>query len=157
MLADERMQVVKGFALTLLQRLNRNKCALATVVFSGEQSRILLHPTRSIQITREHITNIPCEGATPMAAGLQTTLQLIRMQKRKDPLQNIILVMLSDGEANVPLMKGGNIEKELRILAEQIYKDGTRSIIFTTDRIAQRHPTIRLLKKHLSASLYSLH
>ncbi len=105
MLSEERMQLVKGFSLMLLNRVNRNRCAVAIVVFSGEQARIILQPTRSIQMTREQITDIPCEGTTPMAAGLQLTLQLIRAQKRKKTLQNITLIVLSDGEANIPLIR----------------------------------------------------
>lgn len=153
MLVENRLQLAKGFALMLLNRINRNQCLLALVAFSGEQAHILLHPTRSIQIIRDQISDIPCDGATPLADGLQKVRQIIITQKRKNPSGIITLVILSDCEANVPLTRMGHIEKELRILARQIHKEDIRTIIINTDRQMQQQRILKLLGKELAASM----
>jgi magnesium chelatase subunit D len=68
-------------------------------------------------------------GATPLADGLWQGWQLIRNERRKDPSLRPLLVLLSDGEPNIPLVAGGEVLPELLGLAGQLRRDRIPALV----------------------------
>jgi Mg-chelatase subunit ChlD len=131
--AERRMRAAKGAVLGLLTRAYQKRDSVSVIAFGGEEARILLQPTRSISLAKRHLRELPVGGATPFAHGLVTARQVIASQRGKNPALEPILVIISDGEANVPLNRGAAVNEELFALARRISRDGYHVTVIDTN------------------------
>jgi magnesium chelatase subunit D len=136
--AEARMRAAKGAVLAILRKAHQSRRRVAFVAFSGERARVLLPPTRSIAFAQECLVSLPSGGATPFADGLRQAWHLIRTARAKDPAAEALLVVISDGEANVPLIEGTEPKEELLSLAAGMRREGL-SAVFIEAR-AWPHP-----------------
>lgn len=120
----ERMRAAKGAVLALLTAAYQNRDQVALVAFRERQAEVLLRPTSSVLLAQQRLRRLALGGATPLAAGLWEAWQLIRNERRKQPGLQPLLVLVSDGEANVPLTPGADILPELADLARRIRREG---------------------------------
>lgn len=124
-----RMKAAKGAILGLLTAAYQNRDQVALVAFRGQGAELLLRPTASVLLAQQQLRSLPLGGATPFADGLWRAWQLIRNERRKQPNLQPLLVVVSDGEANVPLVPGGAVFPELYRLAQQISQDRIGSVV----------------------------
>lgn len=99
--ARERMEATKGAILSLLidAYQKRNRVALITVRGAGAEE--VLPPTRSIEVAHRHLAEIETGGRTPLWAGLERAAALVLRERRHEPDLVPLLVLVSDGRANV--------------------------------------------------------
>lgn len=128
-----RMAVAKAAALSLLATAYLTRDRVALVVFGGERADVVLHPTNSITQARDRLRRLPAGGATPLADALSKAHQLVLTDCRKNPGSKPWLVVLSDGEANVPLRPGRNVTTELEAIAAHIRRGAIRTVVFDTN------------------------
>ncbi len=126
---EDRMAAAKGAVLALLKHAYQDRDMVALVSFRDESARVLLQPTTSVALARKRLRNIPAGGSTPFAAGMECAHEIIKLQRIKDPEVRPILVILSDGEANVPLTPGTPVLPELLDIAQTIREDSIISVI----------------------------
>ena len=124
----QRMQVAKGAVIALLRHAYQGRHRVALVAFGGEEARVVLPPTHSVNLAVERLREMPSGGATPMADGLQKALQIVQTERLKHPGIRPVLVVISDGEANVPLVSGVPPLRELLALAERIHRAKITSV-----------------------------
>ena len=125
----ERMKAAKGAVLGLLTAAYQNRDQVALIAFREQHAQILLRPTSSVQLAQQHLRKLPLGGATPLADGLWQAWQLIRSERQKQPALQPFLVVVSDGEANVPRVPGADIVTELNGIAEQLAKDRIEALV----------------------------
>jgi Mg-chelatase subunit ChlD len=125
----ERLRAARGAAFTLLEKARLRRLHLALLVFRGRRARVFLQPTASIALARRCLQRLPLGGATPFADGLRLALGMIRSQRIKNPRLGVTLVILTDGEANVPLTPGGDCRLELDTLARLIRRENIASLV----------------------------
>jgi magnesium chelatase subunit D len=124
-----RMAAAKGAVLALLRDAYVERCRVALVAFRGERAEVLLPPTRSIALARERLRRLPIGGATPFADGLWRAWRLIRRERARSPGLRPLLVVISDGEANVPLQAGRKAREELLALAARMRGEGIPALV----------------------------
>lgn len=124
-----RMAAAKGAALALLRDAYVTRCRVALVACRGERAEVLLPPTRSIDLARERLRRLPVGGATPLADGLWRGWQLIRRERARTPWLRPLLVVISDGEANVALRPGRDVTDELLEIAGGIRGEGIPALV----------------------------
>jgi magnesium chelatase subunit D len=97
---QHRLDLAKEAAAGLLDssRLGRDEVALMT--FRGESADLVLPFTRQVDRIGAALVGLPAGGRTPLAAALHDA---VRVLKGRDPA---ILVLLTDGRANVGLTDG---------------------------------------------------
>lgn len=124
----QRMRAAKGAVLALLRVAYQHRHRVALVSFGGEHATVILPPTSSVNLAVQRLKNLPTGGATPMADGLHKSLKIIRSERRKAPGLRPLLLVISDGEANVPMC--GNLPplQELSRLAQQIRQEKVQSV-----------------------------
>lgn len=127
-----RMKAAKGAILGWLAAAYQRRDQVALVAFQGERADILLHPTSSIFLARQQLRRLPVGGATPFAAGLLQAWNLISAARLKQPGLDALLVILSDGEANVPLMPGADAGAELLELGQRLRKRKLKTLVVDT-------------------------
>ena len=102
MAARKRMEAVKGTVLSLLTEAYEKRDTVGVIAFRGIAAEVLLYPTQSIELAEEAMISLPTGGRTPLPDALQTAVNLLAdfdIKKGYHP----ILVILTDGKANVPL------------------------------------------------------
>ena len=101
--AKQRMVETKGAILSLLQDAYQKRDKVGMVAFKGEQAEVLLPPTNSVELAQKCLVEMPVGGKTPLAAGLVKAQEVIRQQLKRSPHMRPIVVILSDGKANVAM------------------------------------------------------
>jgi magnesium chelatase subunit D len=91
--AQDRMRLVKGAAVGLIERSVHRRDEVAVIVFRGAAAEILVEPTGDVEIVRNALEYLPTGGRTPLAHALELAGQLLA--------EDTILILLTDGHANV--------------------------------------------------------
>ena len=90
----------------LLRTAYRMRDRVGVVALRGRGARVLVPPTRSVVLAERHLADLETGGTTPLAAGLAAGLQMITLAERRDRTVEPVLVVLSDGRANVGARPG---------------------------------------------------
>ena len=93
---------------------------------------MLLEPTRSVDRAEEDLRELPTGGRTPLPHALQLALTTVK-QARNGKECAPIMILLSDGKANVALGDGGDAWQESLLLAEQLAAAGVASLVLDTE------------------------
>ena len=97
--ALQRLAEAKGAVELLLADCYVRRDQVALIAFRDEQAELLLPPTRSLVRAKKTLAALPGGGATPMAAALDLTRDMVeRAGKQGTTMQYVIL---TDGAANV--------------------------------------------------------
>lgn len=140
-----RMKAAKGAILGWLIAAYQQRDQVALVVFRGQQAMVLLPPTSSVLLARQCLRQLPVGGATPFADGLWQAWQLVCSARQKHCQLEPLMVVVSDGEANVPLVKGADVLPELFTLAGRLRKERIKSIIVDSGSTTAGNKNLRRL------------
>jgi magnesium chelatase subunit D len=97
--ADRRMEAAKGAALSLLLDAYQRRDRVALVTFAGEEARVALRPTGSVEVAQARLAELPTGGRTPLGAGLRAALDVARSARHRDPDRRPVIVVVTDGRA----------------------------------------------------------
>ena len=103
--AQRRMVAVKGAILSLLLDAYQRRDKVGLIAFRGTAAQVMLPPTSSVDLAQLYLRDMPTGGRTPLSHGLVTALQVIESEKMKDRKALPLLIVLSDGRANIALGK----------------------------------------------------
>jgi magnesium chelatase subunit D len=131
MAAEERMSATKGAVLSLLLDAYQRRDRVGMVVFRKNSAELILPPTNSVELAQKHLANLPTGGRTPLAHGLKLGLDAVVSSLRTDDIP--LLVLVSDGRANVNLYGGDPVE-EAKNIACKIASKGIQSITIDTEQ-----------------------
>ena len=136
--ANRRMESAKGAVLSLLLDSYQQRDKVGMVAFRGNQADTLLPLCSSMDLAYKRLKELPTGGRTPLAAGLEKGLNLLLNEKQKDEGAIPVLLLISDGRANVSSGSGNKeIEKELLALAEQARAKGINMIVIDTEVVSK--------------------
>jgi len=127
-----RMSAALGAIESLAARayLNREKVCLIT--FRDHHAQLVVPPTDSVMRIRQQLNRLPVGGATPLAAGLKKAGQVIAQARCKDQAVEPLLVLISDGEATMPLHPGADPTQELLGIAQQLRHEMVPALVIDT-------------------------
>ena len=103
MSARHRMEAVKGAVMALLQDAYQQRDRVGVISFRGPKAEVLLEATNSVELAEKKLKRLPTGGRTPLAHALALSHETLRRVLSKDPEQALLLIVLSDGKANVPM------------------------------------------------------
>src|SRR5260221_123603 len=83
---------------------------VAILVFRFAQGRLVLPPTRNFTSARRCVEKLYVGGCTPLATGLLEGLRLAESERLRDPAVKPLLIVLTDGLANIDL--SGNMRSD---------------------------------------------
>ncbi|MEO1152776.1 MAG: VWA domain-containing protein, partial [Pseudomonadota bacterium] len=104
--AMARLAEAKGAVELLLAEAYARRDHVALVAFRGTEAELLLPPTRSLVQTKRRLAALPGGGGTPLAAGIETGMEIAR--RGRDHGMTPTLVLLTDGRANIALDGSAN-------------------------------------------------
>jgi magnesium chelatase subunit D len=142
--AQERMRLVKGAASSLLTRSFKNGDEAAIIVFRGTAAQVVLEPTRTLPEAITAFEYLPTGGRTPLAHALDLA------QSYLTPAT--VLVLLTDGRANVSLGEGDPWQEALEIAS----RIKTTALVVDTENSAERLGRPRQLAEVMAAEYVGL-
>ena len=101
--AQRRMVAVKGAVMSLLLDAYQRRDRVGLIAFRGTGAELLLPPTGSVEMAQWCLQEMPTGGRTPLARALYLALETLETERLKDRDVLPLLVLLSDGRANVSL------------------------------------------------------
>jgi magnesium chelatase subunit D len=122
-MARQLMPKTKRVLLALLQNAYEKRDRVAMLVFRFAQGRIVMPPTRNFARARRCVEELYIGGCTPLATGLLEGLRLAETERLRDPTAKPILIVLTDGLANVDLsgnMRHDTPQRDALHVAEEI-------------------------------------
>ncbi len=131
MAAEERMSATKGAILSLLLDAYQRRDRVGMIAFRKNTAELILPPTNSVELAQKCLTKLPTGGRTPLAHGLKLGMDTVKHAMRDEDVP--LLVLVSDGRANVNL-SGGDPVEEAKCLAHEIASEGIHSIAVDTER-----------------------
>ena len=132
MAALQRMEMVKGTVLALLRDAYERRDEVGMIAFRGTKAELLLSPTRSVDTAERQLRELPTGGRTPLAHALQIASDLLTQYSgpsRPQPL----LIVLSDGKANVPLDGTGDAWEQALQYAQTFGRKGIAALVLDTE------------------------
>ena len=132
--AQRRMVAVKGAVLSLLLDAYQRRDRVALISFRGTEADLLLPPTNSVDLAQLYLQDMPTGGRTPLSRGLYLALECLETERLKDRNVLPLVVLLSDGRANVALDgSGGNAVEEARGYASIFDEKHITSVVIDTE------------------------
>ena len=154
MAAQQRMEAVKGAVLALLTDAYQQRDEVAVIAFRGAAATLLLPPTRSVDLAEQGLRELPTGGRTPLPHALQ--LALATLEQVNGSGMPPLLVLLSDGKANVALGDSGDPWQETLQLAGLLAGRGVPALVLDTETGYLRLGRARQLAQALGAECLSL-
>ncbi len=151
MAAQQRMEAVKGAVLSLLTDAYQQRDQVAVISFRGESAQLLLSPTRSVDLAEQNLRELPTGGRTPLPHALSVALETL--EKTDMPP---LLVVLTDGKANVALTDGNDPWQESLKFAGLFAERGVAALVLDTETGYLRLGKARQLAQALAAEYLTL-
>ena len=133
--ASNRMESAKGAVMSLLMDSYQQRDRIGMVAFKGNAADVLLPLCSSVDLAFDRLRELPTGGKTPLGVGLNTGLNLLLGEKRKNDETIPIMVLISDGRANVSVGENGSIKEELLSIAEEARSAGIHVVILDTESV----------------------
>jgi magnesium chelatase subunit D len=140
--AMQRMEGAKGAVLSMLMDSYQKRDKIGMVAFKGTEAEIILPPCSSVDLALSRLQALPTGGKTPLCAGLSRGLQLLHSELKKDIETKTMMVLISDGRANVGM--GGKIRDELMEISAQSRQLGVQTIVIDTEVVESSFMDMRL-------------
>jgi len=99
MAARKRMEQVKTAILSLLLDAYQRRDKVGLVTFRGDGAQVALPPTHSVDVAARRLAELPAGGRTPLAEGLLTAAEVLRVESVRDPRRRPLLIVVTDGRA----------------------------------------------------------
>ena len=148
MAAEQRMQATKSAVLSLLRDAYQRRDRVGLITFQREGARVLLPLTNSVELAERRLRAMPTGGKTPLTHGLLLGYDLLSRAKRRDPETLPLMVVLTDGQANVSLT-GMRPQEEAYRMAAFIAEAEIKALVIDTE-----HPSfVRGLARELANQL----
>lgn len=139
-MALNRIAQAKGALARLLQQSYIKRDRVALVSFRGQRADIMLRPSGSTARAKRVLDSLSIGGATPLAAGLMSALEITRIIRRQSA-ERVVLLLFTDGRANVSLSHSETRDKaarqreianELKQLGAALHQAGVATIVVDT-------------------------
>ncbi|MDP2183305.1 MAG: putative cobaltochelatase [Actinomycetota bacterium] len=132
--AQRRMIETKAAILSLLIDAYQKRDRVGMVVFRGNSAELLLPPTNSVELALRKLEEMPVGGKTPLSSGLARAYEVAKTHLRKDPDTPPLLVLITDGRANVSMsdMKPLDEARKVAIAIEE--EEDIKTLVIDTEK-----------------------
>ncbi len=132
--ARQRMIETKGAILSLLLDAYQKRERVGMIAFKGDRAEVLLPPTNSVELAQKYLSELPVGGKTPLAAGLSKAYEVVRQHLKRSPHMRPIVVILSDGRANVAADGGSPLAEAYRVATALREEAGAKYLVIDTEK-----------------------
>ncbi len=131
---QQRMVATKGTILSLLRDAYVKRDRVGLIAFRDLVAEVVVPPTGSAALAAMRLTWLGSGGTTPLSIGLFAAVRTLETEGTRDPGRKPLLVLITDGRANVAYFGGEPFEEAVRI-ARMIRRMKVTSLVIDTDRM----------------------
>ena len=160
---QKEMERLKATACSWIEDSYQKRDNVGLVAFRNHQAHSLmpLCPRSHFKKALECIGDLPSGGGTPLAAGLLEAMRLLFYAPKRYAGFAPVIILLSDGRANVPTHNAIDIDSEIRMICQKIRSLGILLVFVDTESEAVncdsgKYGPVRDVLKALSWSHYSM-
>ncbi|MGQ9539291.1 MAG: VWA domain-containing protein [Candidatus Bathycorpusculaceae bacterium] len=142
------VEAVKEALLGLHGDAYRFRDRVGIVALKDMGAVVVQHPITNLRVVAKKLIDLRVSGYTPLAAGMLKAWEVLKEAKRRDPSTVPIMVIITDGSANVPLKRSletGEVRQieEVRIIVRE-YEDLAIRDVLSVSKLVRREgiPTI---------------
>jgi len=139
MISERKVNKIRGILNRIILNINKNKDKLAVIGFKGQGSEIIIPNTKRPSSFLDKLEKITVGGTTPMAAGLEKALKILKAEKKQGEFIPM-LILLSDGMPNVGLKNSyikntsGNPVNDALAIGKELGENAIYTIIIDFDK-----------------------
>lgn len=115
--AHRRMVETKAAIMSLLLDAYQKRDKVCMIVFRGDDAKIVLPLTGSVDMAGKHLAELAIGGRTPLSAGLSKAAEVLFQVLHKTPSARPLVLVVTDGKANVGLGEGAPHREAVEIAA----------------------------------------
>jgi Mg-chelatase subunit ChlD len=145
---------IRAAVMNLHKSAYHQRDRVGLIVFKGNEAFTIQPPTSNLNLVMRKLVQIGASDFTPLAAGMVKAWQLFRIEKYRNKEIIPILVMISDGIANVPLERTlspftrqrfmNSSQADVLDAAFLLAKSNIQMIVINPDhRLEERYPKIK--------------
>lgn len=136
------LEAVQEALLRLHGDAYRSRDRVGIVALKGLDAVTIQQPITNLRVVANKLVNMHISGFTPLAAGIHKGLETLKKATRRDPSTMPVMVLVTDGSANIPLKR--SIETgEIRQIDESLaavreYEDIAVKDVYSMSRMVKR-------------------
>jgi len=132
--AQGRMAATKGAIMSLLTDAYQKRDRVAMITFRKDDAELQLPPTSSVELGARLLRQLPVGGRTPLPAALLKAHEVVRTIFFRDPTARPIVIIITDGKANVSLGHGRPVEESLLLATRLASDERIYSLVVDTEK-----------------------
>ena len=136
------LEAVREALLKLHSDAYRCRDRVGIVALKDLNAVVVQHPIANLRVVASKLVSMRVSGFTPLATGMYKALDVLKEAKRRDPSTTPVMVIVTDGSANVPLSKSletGQIRQiDENLVAVRKYEDVATEDVFAVSKIVRR-------------------
>jgi magnesium chelatase subunit D len=101
----DNIEHVKEAVLKLHGDAYRYRDKVGIVAMKGMSAVVVQHPITNLRVVANKLLRLRVSGFTPLAAGMLKAIEVLKEEKRRDRSTIPVMVIVTDGNANIPLLK----------------------------------------------------
>ncbi len=151
------IEAIREALLNLHRDAYRYRDRVGIVALKDTGAIIVQHPITNLRVVANKLINMRISGYTPLAAGMIKAWEVLKEAKRRDPSTIPVMVIITDGSANVPLKRSletGEVRQieEIRIIVRE-YEDIAVRDVMTVAKMV-KHERIHTIVINTNPNLY---
>jgi Mg-chelatase subunit ChlI/Mg-chelatase subunit ChlD len=136
------LEAVKEALLKLHSDAYRCRDRVGIVALKDLGAVVVQHPITNLRVVANKLVNLRVSGFTPLAAGMLKAREVLKETKRRDPSTVPVMVIITDGSANVPLKRSletGEVRQieEVRVIVRE-YEDMAVKDVMSASKMIKR-------------------
>lgn len=152
---EDLMVKTKGLAFEILKDAYIMREKVGFITFRDTKAELILPFTKNVVMAKEELKRIKTGGKTPLSLALKRTLKEIDKESRKEKDNEIILLIFSDGRANISISGNDPFEEALK-LGRIISEKKIKTFVIDTDPTWINYPYAKDLAKIMGARYMKL-
>jgi magnesium chelatase subunit D len=137
------IEEVKEAMLKLHRDAYRYRDKVGIVALKETGAVVVQHPITNLRVLANKLLELRISGHTPLAAGMLKALEVLKEAKRRDRSAIPVMVVITDGSANVPLRRSletGEIREfdMVRIAVREFEDTAVRDVIAVSKMIKKQ-------------------
>lgn len=133
--SKERLSFAKSAVLSILKQAYASRDRIGMVIFGDRKAELVLPLTKSVDFAAKRMEELKAKGNTPLAMGIRRAIQVLEVEKQKNPEEPGILVILTDGKCNFDTREGKPFSLALEAAGELRQKEIPTLVIDTENSI----------------------
>jgi Mg-chelatase subunit ChlI/Mg-chelatase subunit ChlD len=151
------MDAIREALLNLHRDAYRYRDRVGIVALKDTGAVVVQHPITNLRVVANKLLSLRISGFTPLAAGMIKAWEILKEAKRREPSTVPVMVIITDGSANVPLKRSletGEVRQieEVRIIVREYEDIAVKDVMSVSKMI--KHEGIHAIVINTNPHLY---